>query len=77
MIVDVQIDVFEYDLIAELLPQSLDGDLSQDLDARMLLLRPARPQAKAFERNKRNSQSMVNASKVIHATYGRITSMAK
>jgi hypothetical protein len=58
VIVDLQIDVLEHDLIAVLLPQVLDGHLRHAASAH----------ANALARNKRSSQSMVNANNVIQAT---------
>src|SRR6202011_5129334 len=70
VIADVQVDVLEHDLSAKLLPQPFYRHLRH-------VPRPALAQANALARNSRSSQSIVNASTVIHATYGRMTSMAK
>src|ERR1700722_10889980 len=61
VIVDVQIDILEYDLIAEFLPQPLHRDLGHDCG-------PPSAQAKALARNSLSARSIANASKVIHAT---------
>src|SRR5580658_3914989 len=58
MIADVQVHIFEHDLIAEFLPQMLDRDLRQFESAH----------ANSLARNTLSTQSIAKASRVIHAT---------
>ena len=69
VVADMQIDILEHHLCVVFLPKPLDGDLRHE---RGLVLPRER-----LERSSRSSASMAKASNVIHATYGRITSMAR
>src|SRR5438270_2589585 len=68
VVIDPEIDILEHHMAVEFLPQVLHGDLGHgDVLA----------QPNALARSSRSSQSMTNARNVIHATYGRMTSIAK
>ncbi len=70
MIGDIEIHVLEHDVIVVRLPQILRGDTCHGQ-------RAISAQGQARERIHLSSQSIANASAVIHTTYGRITSIAR
>src|SRR5262245_19976534 len=65
---DVQVQIFEHDLLAVLLPQPTHRDRRH----RQRVSAQGKKRARAW----RSSQSIVYASSVIQMTYGRITSIA-